>query len=588
MKIKSHRYLFIILLAGMSFSCSDFLDQVPDDRQTIEEVFQKKATSEQYLANVYSYIRDEADQWDRSPWTSNSDEMVTSWTKYQTYQINVGNWDAADSPFSFWGHFYNGIRAATYFINNIEGNQELQRLNPELVVQYKAEARFLRAYFYFMLMQQYGPVILVGEDVLPVDATSSELQLPRSPFDSCVSFVVKEFDQSAANLPLEHSSVDFGRATKGAALAIKSRVLLYAASPLYNGNTSMAAFKNHDGTQLISQTYEAAKWETAANAAKVVIDLNHYALYKDPGNNPIESYRGVLLEPWNSETIFARKGNGLYSYDVHANPRQAGGWNGLGPTQEMVDAYFMHDGLPIANTSFAHGSPLYSETGFTEGVFNMYVNREPRFYASITYNRSIWDGGSLSGPTPVNLEMSGPNSPDGHVSDWSRTGYLVRKNVSSYTNAGSGGTGERYRRPLVYSRLGEIYLNYVEALNEYSPGHADILLYLNQIRERAGIPLYGEGLQVPDSQNAMRDAIRRERRVELAFEYHRWFDIRRWKVAEQYTSGPLHGMNIYGDGDDFHKRSVAIKRIFRPAYYWFPITQYELDRGKLIVQNPGW
>lgn len=582
-----NKTLTTILLAFMLASCSDYLDQVPDDRQTIEEVFKKKRTTEQYLANVYTYIQDESDEWASHPWTSNSDELIPAWVKYATFQINIGNWDAGDSPFSFWGHYYKGIRSATYFINHVDENDELRQINPELIVQYKAEARFLRAYFYFMTMRQYGPVVLVGEDELPVDAPAGELQLARSPFDECVEYVVNELDEAAANLPLISESIDYGRITRGAALAIKSRVLLYAASPLYNGNTDLSNFKNLDGRNLISQTYNAGKWQRAADAAKAVIDLGQYSLYQ-VGSNPVESYRGMLLEPWNSETILARKENNLAGYDVHCNPRQAGGWCGMAPTQELVDDYFMSDGLPTKDESFASASSLYSETGFTDGIFNMYVNREPRFYASITYNKSKWAGGNLSGPTEIRFEVDGPNSATGHVSDWSRTGYLLRKGVSEITNDGSGGTGERYARPLVLCRLGESYLNYAEALNEFDPGNADILKYLNLIRERAGIPEYGDGIPVPSDQVSMREAIHRERRIELAFEYHRWFDIRRWKEAEKYTGHPMHGMDIYSSGDSFYKRVVAQQRAFKPAYYWFPIRQFELDRGKLLVQNPGW
>jgi starch-binding outer membrane protein, SusD/RagB family len=588
--MKNWKKILMMMLAVIALaSCTDYLDQVPDDRQTIEAVFKKKNTTEQYLANVYSFVRDEADQWASNPWTTNSDELVTAWSKYSTFQINIGNWSTSDSPFSFWGDYYKGIRAATYFINHVDENDEIRQIKPELIVQYKAEARFLRAFYYFMLMRQYGPVILVGEDVLAVDGDANSLQFPRSPFDECVNYVVSELDEAAANLPLQpESDIDYGRITKGIALAIRSRVLLYAASPLYNGNTDLAGFKNKDGSALISQTYDANKWTKAADAAKAVIDLSLYSLYQDPGNDPVNSHRGMLLEPWNSETIFARKDNYLHGLDVHSNPRQAGGWNGMAPTQEIVDDYFMKDGLPIKDEPYASRSPLYSETGYTAGIYNMYVNREPRFYASITYNKSIWDGGSLNGPTEISFEVTGPNSATGHVSDWSRTGYLLRKNVSPFTNDGSGGTGEQYKRPLVLCRLGEIYLNYAEALNEYDPGNPDILKYLNEIRERAGIPAYGDGIAIPAGQAAMREAIHRERRIELAFENHRWFDIRRWKELQKYGGHDMHGMDIHGSGDDFYKRVVAQARPYRSAYYWFPIRQYELDRAKLIVQNPGW
>ncbi|HEY8919779.1 MAG TPA: RagB/SusD family nutrient uptake outer membrane protein [Chitinophaga sp.] len=590
-----YRSVLLFVMISCSFACKKYLDQVPDDRITIEEVFHKKATSEQYLANVYSYVDDESNQWDGWPWLANSDEGDITWSKYTIYDLNIGNISAGNNLFEKWGYYYNGIRSAGYFIAHIDENEEIRSLNgQQLIDQYKAEARCLRAYYYFMLMRQYGPVVLVSDTLTPPDAPAADMQLPRSPFDNCVDFVVTELDKAAAVLPLTPVSNglsadrEYGRATKGMALAIKARLLLYAASPLYNGNTDMAGFRNADGTVLISQTYNQEKWKRAADAAKAVIDLNLYSLYKDPGGDPVKTAQGILLEPWNNEQIFVRKNNSLWDWDVNAMPRQAGGWCGIAATQEQVDAYFMKDGRSIRESS------LYSETGFTDvngvQVFNMYMNREPRFYAAITYNNSIFQGGNMSAQAPVSFFVSGPNGKNGHPTDWSKTGYLIRKNVGPQTNAGSGGNGQHQNRPLVLFRLGEIYLNYAEALNEYAPGNADILKYLNLLRERAGIPQYGAGnnpLPAPAGQSEMRNKIRAERRVELAFEYHRWFDIRRWKIAPQ-VMGDLHGMNINQNGNSFYQRIVAVKHLWLPGSYWFPISQYEMDRGRLMVQNPGW
>jgi hypothetical protein len=253
-----------------------------------------------------------------------------------------------------------------------------------------------------------------------------------------------------------------------------------------------------------------------------------------------------------------------------------------------VDAYFMKDGKSIRESS------LYAETGFTDvngvSIYNMYINREPRFYTDITYNNSIFQGGNMKGPEPVSFFVSGPNGKNGHPTDWSKTGYLIRKNVGPQTNTGSGGNGQKQERPIILFRLAEIYLNYAEALNEYNPGDPDIVRYVNLVRARAGIPMYGDGadaLPVPASQAEMREKIRTERRIELAFECHRWFDIRRWKIVAG-VMGDMHGMNINKDGNDFFKRVVASTHLFRPAYYWFPISQYEMDRGRQLVQNPGW
>jgi hypothetical protein len=600
MKNITIKYSIVMLAATLLFNtgCKKYLDQVPNDRLTIEQVFQKKGPSEQYLANVYSYINDESDQWNGggNPWLGNADESDITWAKYDIYKLNIANISAGNALFDKWGYYYKGIRTATYFLNHIDGNAEILALNgQQLIDQYKAEARFLRAYYYFLLMRQYGPVVLIGDTELPVDAPATDLQKPRSPFDDCVNYVVGELDQAASVLPQVPSSnglpseVEYGRATVGMALAVKARLLLYAASPLYNGNTDYSNFKNQDGTILINQTYDAQKWKKAADASKAIIDLGLYELYKDPGNDPIKSYQDVFFKAGNSEQIFTRPGNNLPSRDVHSMPRQAGGWNGLGVTQEQVDAYFMKDGrLPDE-------SSLYSETGFTTvngvQVFNMYLNREPRFYASVTYNNAVWQGGSMTNAGPISFYANGPNGKEGHPTDFTKTGYLIRKNVGPQTNSGSGGNGTNQKRPLVLFRLGEVYLNYAEALNEFSPGNADILKYVNLIRERAGVPQYGAGAAqtpAPVSQADVRSRIRAERRVELAFESIRWFDIRRWKIAAQ-VMGDMHGMDVSKSNNDFYKRTVISAHLFRaPASYWFPISQYEMDRGRMIVQNPGW
>lgn len=589
------KHVFILCCCLLLCSCSKYLDQVPNDRLTIDQVFKKKATSEQYLANVYSYINDDGDQWNTNPWVGNADEADITWSKYPIYDVNIGNISPTGPPFDRWSYYYAGIRSATYFMAHIDENDEIRALNgQQLIDQYKAEARCLRAYFYFLLMRQYGPVVLVGDDPVAPDAPADAMQLPRTAYDDCVSYVADQLDQSAAVLPLVPSSggqpsdVEGGRMTKGCALAIKSRLLLYAASPLYNGNTEVATFVNKDGKPLISQTVDKEKWKKAADAAKAVIDLNLYHLYKDPGGDVTKSLQGIFFVAWNSEQIFVRKSNNLVAWDVNSMPRQAGGWCGVAATQEQVDAYFMKDGQSITT------SPLYVEKGFTDTLgttfYNMYMNREPRFYTDVTFNNSIFFGGNMKAAAPVSFFYGGPNGKGGHPTDWSRTGYLIRKNIGTQTNAGAGGTGQKQDRPEIIFRLGEIYLNYAEALNEYDPGNADIARYINLIRERAGIPQYGTGtnaLPVPGTQAEMRDKIRAERRVELAFESHRWFDIRRWKIAPN-VMGDMHGMNINKDGNDFYQRQVASTHLFRANNYWWPISQYDMDRSKLVVQNPNW
>ncbi len=573
---------FMILVSG----CKKFLDQVPDDRITIEEVFQKKQATEEYLANIYNHIREQGNQWTGNPFSGNTDELDVTWAKYATYQLNIGSWNPTSLPFDIWGDQYRGIRSATYFINHIDGNEEILRLSgQQRIDQYKAEARFVRAYCYFALLRQYGPVVILNNEEAAPDATTEDLQAPRSSYDECVDYIAGQLDSAAAILPSTPAEDrDYGRATKGAALALKARVLLYAASPAYNGNADFANFKNQDGKQLISTAYDGEKWKRAADANKAVIDLNFYSLYKHASGDPVESYRGILLDAYNNENIFSRRSNNLTDWDIHSMPRAAGGWCGMGATQEMVDAYFMKDGLPISI------SPQYSETGFTDGIYNMYINREPRFYASINFHNRVIQGGNIINPRPLNFLNGGTDGKYEGTEDYTRTGYLVWKNVSPNTNRI---TGQGYNRPNVLIRLGEIYLNYAEALNEYdyNANQTEILKYVNLIRERAGIPQYGTGadaLPVPATQAEMRENIHQERRVELAYESHRWFDIRRWKIAREVMK-PVHGMDCNAkDEAGFFARTEVTPRQWRDAYQFYPIPQYEIDRGRLLIQNPGW
>lgn len=581
--MKSIKIIYIGFLLTLFSGCSDFLNQVPNDRQTMEEVFLKKQPAEQYLANVYSYVPDESDVAAGSPWTTNVDEIEVSWARYLGYRLNIGNWTAADAPYAKWGDYYKGIRSATYFMKHIDGDIEILKLDgPQLIDQYKAEAQFLRAYYYFLLMRQYGPVVLLGNDELPVDASVTDIQIQRSPFDSCVSYVVKELDAAATHLPIvPQFEKDNGRITLGAVLALKSRLLLYAASPEYNGNTAFANFKNQDGTILINQVYDKEKWRKAADAAKAVIDLNIYQLYKDASGDPIKSYRNALLVPWNSECIFVRKSNTLNGFDVNSTLRSAGGWDGIAPTQEIVDAYFMVDGKSIVE------SPLYTESGFTQGVSNMYKNREPRFYASILYNGARYKGGSITQDSiTVDLTYNGKDGKASGGEDYSHTGYLIFKNVAPETNRL---TNTNKSRPYVIFRLGEIYLNYAEALAEYGGADIEASKYLNFIRERAGIPQYGNGVNPLPAVSGLDlvAKIHAERRVELAFEGHRWFDIRRWKEAS-LALGDMHGMNVNKNGNEFYKRTFVSNHLWKDAYNWWPISQYEMDRSTKVVQNPGW
>ncbi len=599
----------LIALALCCSACSDFFNQVPDDRMTIDEVFQRRLESEQYLANVYNYIRDESDQTlsQGTPFMGLSDESDITYTNHNTYLMNLGNWNASSDYYNFWRHYYVGIRSATYFMENIGRNSEILagEGGEALIRKYSAEARALRAEFYACLLKQYGPVILLPEEqVIAPDAPMEEFSFPRNSYDECVDFIVSEFDKAAQDLPLWYEDpLDYGRMNKAVCMALKARVLLYAASPLWNGNTDYANFRNKDGKALVNQTYDATKWKRAADAAKAVMDLNLFNLYKrnnDKGEfDPYLSHQYVLLEAYNSEIIFARKTNALgATWEWRCIPRFAGGTSGNGVTQSQVDAYQMSngevpilgynsDGTPVINEASGYVESGFSttDTPFTEaGVWNMYLNREPRFYASVTFTGSYVPN-KAAHSAKIGLFFNGNTGKNNGANNFSRTGHLIRKNVHPNSNQA---TSNRVARPLVLMRLAEIYLNYAEALNEADPGNPDALKYTNLIRERAGIPALPDEL----TQSELRDRILLERRLELAFERHRWFDTRRHKQAGQTDGGKFWGLDIDAGTSftdpSFYKRVVFEERVFTAKNYLFPIPQSEIEKDPQLVQNPGW
>lgn len=610
--------LFVSLLALTFSSCNkDYLNQVPDDMLTLEEIFNRRQLSEEYLANVYNYIRDEAHRTNNTPWDILSDDNDVS-QRNAAFQVNLGNWNASSNYWNFWDHYYKGIRSATTFINNIDGNKQILEdiQGVALIRQRKAEARFLRAFFYAELLKQYGPIIIIGDEEIDADLPIDDprMQLPRSTYDECVNYIVSELDLAEQDLPVTHYTneqqlaSDFGRASKIMCRAVKSRVLLYSASPLFNGNSDYANFTNKDGTQLISSTYSVQKWERAANAAKSVIDyaeasngaLGLYTVTTGGNIDGFLSYRDVFLDSWNKEWIIARNNANMGGYQRSSTPRLASGYASMGPTQQLIDTYRMVDGQKPINGHNPDGSPIinsasgYTESGFTSfrapgatrsvQTFNMYVNREPRFYATVTYSGSDWINTTSSlGTRSVQLYYTG-ESGKGGSHDYSETGYLFRKNVSPTYHP----TQNNVARAHVMMRYAEILLNYVEALNEYNPGHPDILKYLNAIRERGGIPPITASL----NQSEMREEIRTERRIELTMEHLRYFDTRRWKIAERTDGGPFYGMNVEAGTSNtdpaFFQRTRFETRVFRPAFYLFPIPQTEVQRNKNLVQNPGW
>jgi len=592
MKKQIKYYILLFLVLGAVSAC-ETLDVEVDDRLTMDMVFETRSSVQSFLHHVYSFTPEEHNH-DQTPWVPASDEADFVYRRGY-HNINSGNWDPGSAPFQNWSHYYLGIRNASYFIQRVE---ECPELTPAEITRFEAEARFLRAYFYFQLIRQYGPVIILGEEPYPLDG---EIDLPRNSFEESVEWVANEFETASRDLPLDWPSQWYGKPTRGAALAYRSRLLLYAASPQYNGNPMYANVLNEDGTPLFPTSYSEDKWRQAAMAAREVIDLNEYSLVER--GNPFDSYSSVFTDSWNEEIIHGRSEAGWW-WDMHARPRGRQGDGGKSASQAHIDAYAMSNGrYPITGYAGSQSEPVidpesgYKDDGFTvfthpiEGqtreTFNMFVDREPRFYVSLLWSGADWI--FQDADYVVQYFWEGRDGPATAAHDYPKSGVSIRK----LSHPDNDYTTPTVTRSWILFRYAEIYLNYVEALNEYDPGHQDITEYLNRVRNRAGLPdieeVYPEAV---GNQELMREMIRRERRVELAFETHRFFDTRRWLIGEETNGEPFYGMNIFATSDapgsDFWQRHKHEERVFGPQHYLFPIPQSEIERNRFLVQNPYW
>lgn len=613
----------MLLAAMLSFnSCSDYLDaDVMDGQKTIEQVFSEESDALGALAEAYSYIQNETNWADTAPWTAISDELRVTFTggNGDTHEVNMGAMKANSPYFDKWGGYYKGVRNATYFILHADEitmedrNKQGTETNEARRERYRYEARACRAFYYFCLFKQYGPLVILPTDYLiESDATLDEMSIPRSSVSETVKFIEDELDacinsgklpQSRAN---QQSSDNYGRWNATACMAVKSRLLLYAASDFYNADRTLdiyADFKNKDGKKLFDYTDagRVERWQKAAKAAKDLMDLEIFELYREAGDNSnlaaYNSYRNLFQAEWNAENIFARRSGSWNTYDRCATPYAVNAtdcWGGYSPTQQVVDAYFTKNGLLIDE------DPAYTESGFSAAgnadygygaqTFNMYVDREPRFYASIAFDNRQWIATSWTNTVRF---YAGGNAGwyQGRERNISMTGYLPIKFLSPAYNGASSAASSPVRN-YMYFRYGEVLLNYAEALNEvnFDANKTEILGAINQIRDRAGLPAYGDGAgQIPANQERMRTLIRAERRVELAFEGHRYFDCKRWLISEQTDGGPFWGMNIYkGKDTGFFERYNFETRSFLPKNYLWPINLNETYKNKNLVQNPGW
>lgn len=564
MKNKCLYYIFFISSALSIVSCKkNFLEIQPTDRLSETAILADSSLFESFVTNRYIGVRLQDKEGDGTNpgfgrgfeyamWSSLTDESIYN-NDDNTWLVQRGLLAPENTGITgtIWGRSYRSIREVNFALNGLP-QVEMSAGHKSLL---KAELQFIRAFRYQDLIRNYGGVVLMGDKVYNLtDNLQDEALFQRSSIQECIDYVLAQLDEAAANLPKDNSGTwAVGRATKGAALALKSRLALYAASPLYNAGT----------------------WQDAVSAAQAVIDLNKYSLFTG-------DYASLFLDANNPETIFARlytRNAGHTHLEIANGPNSYGGWGGNLPLQNLVDDYQMDNGKPITDPASGYNSQ------------DPYINRDPRFYATILYNGATYRGNTIETFTP-----GGKDSKDG-PDNWntSKTGYYLRKFMNEdyplqnpWGNAGF--------QPWYYFRYAETLLNFAEAANEaYGPDVAptgsslSARTAINLIRSRPGVnmPPLASGL----SQAEMRNAIRNERRVELAFEEHRFYDVRRWKIAEVTENRPALGINITKNGASFaYSTKVALDgRAFNPRMYWLPIPRAEIQASNnKLEQNTGY
>ncbi len=600
-------------------------------------------------ATCFGFIPNFTDMAGFWPFPGSGDEGYAGRDQYTCLAFAQGKMDADNQlGLNYWEHFYKAIRVCNTFLEK-SGQANDNQLAEGEVEGYQNDVRFIRAYYYSLMLELYGPFVIVDHTI---DYSSTDLPTTRATYEECVKFIIDELDGIISKLPdfADQLNSDFGRPNKAVAMAVKARVLLVAASPLVNGNADYLDFKTMEGTPFFS-VYDVNKWKLAADAYKAIIDLNQYELFTVPaeagvtvplgdfeGNNvswpngpagidPYLSYKNLFAAQkgnyWNSEAIwqvnFANQTQALTQLGFPRGHKQSDAIQitQICASQELVDAFFMNNG----NTITEEDHQLYSDLGpaatsdghyvLGDGASNLSpihtnwlkgqavpappsrcLNREARFYATIGFHGKGYkqdDNG-----IPYYYVDYRAQTADGYIQTDRpsvRTGYNVSKWVGEDDTRSWGSSAKQF--PVI--RLAEVYLGYAEALNESQPGDPHILTYLNIVRFRAGLPGYKSG-----SQEEIRNWIKQERFVEFAFEGgKRYFDSRRWKDADNFQrdswgnttgmSGALMGCNFQSTDGGFYDRYAVDGYIFKKRNYFLPLPYGEVaNHWGELVQNPGW
>ena len=626
----------------------DFLNVVPDNIATIDLAFNNRATAERFLSTCYTYIPEHAHieqnfsllAGDEIWYYAENDFYMNNET---SFRLAKGMQNVTSPYLNYWEggrgaphSLYVALRDCNIFLENLVS---VPGLEEEERQRWLAEAKVLKAFYHFWLLRMYGPIPTIKTNIY-VGASAEEAQVPRESVDDVVEYIVGLLDEVIESdaLPgiINYIYTEQGRITLPIAKALKAKVLVLAASPIFNGNTDFSELLDANGSHLVSQTYDANKWMLARDAlldAITTAESNGHMLYQFTDQLPINgdidetiiqelSHRAGITDPFNNEIVWAFEPAWTGDLQQWSQPRWTPDHQALfnytkkshAPTLNMVETFYTSNGVPIdedINWDYANRYDVTStpendqyHTYYIEDEYStakLHLFREPRFYSTIGFDGGKWfslETTNIEELPHLNAKAGAPSGKNG-FEIYSITGYFAKKLVH-YENIISlqGSTIKGYSFPII--RMADLYLNYAEALNETKESpDTEVYEYIQRVRHRAGLDVgsdlvstwtqHSNNPNKPTTKDGMRDIIRQERMIELALEGYRYWDIRRWKLAGEYFSKPIRGWNIYrSDVEGFYEIENIFYRNFLVKDYLWPISQNELLRNPNLVQNPGW
>lgn len=651
------KILIILIFLGTFNACSDYLDVVPDNMATLDIAFNNRTSAERYLTTCYSYVPKYGEQRANPGLTAGNEVWFYSMDD-NVYIQNLWSFGIANglqnivSPLNnYWDGqeygiaLYQGIRDCNIFIEYVSNRSKVAGLYETERVRWLAEAKVLKAFFHYYLFQLYGPVPIIDES-LPIDASIEQVRVSRNKVDEVVDYIVRTIDDCYKDLPqiIQKEAVELGRLTQAAALSIKAKTLVLAASPLFNGNTDYAYFLDHDGKPFINTEPNIEKWKRAADACLAAIEsaeidgghsLYDFAIdatYSMPdellyGMN----VRQAVTERFNRELVWSVGKQSSHDLQINVMPIITPGSDQMdannanayckanyAPTLSVAERFYSSNGVPIEEDKEWNTQPndyynrryqTQSTNGYSQYLFKqnyktaiLHFNREPRFYGSLGFDGSTWYGNGWKNPEDVatrNYVEGKRNQVSGQlkIGDYSVTGYYAKKLIYYDNTYGASVSLKEYPFPII--RLADLYLMYAEALNEANINNSvpsDVYIYINKIRDRSGLDGVKESWLAhsvnptkPQTSLGMREIIRRERSIELALEGQHYFDIRRWKEARKEFNKPVRGWSVDQETVDgyYNLKNIYNQRFDQKDYLW-PIKEYNLVINPNLIQTKGW